>query len=381
VICLPRGIKHKIDKKGIEMSVTERIKHLRQKIETLNDQILGLLNERAKIAQEVGQVKANSRMDSYVPQREEEILQRLVERNSGPFPKSAISSVFREIISACRSLEAELKVAYLGPPATHTHLAVIKQFGSSACAVPEDNFQDIFEAVEREKANLGVVPIENSIEGSVDPTLDLLIDFDVKIYGEILSRVSHDLLSKTSEARDIQKIYSHPQALGQCRQWLRKNLPQIPLVETVSTAKAAKIASEDVTAAAIATSFAGQLYGLKVLTSHIEDYSKNYTRFLVLSRKSRSPTGKDKTSILFSIPHTPGSLFRALETFSKKEVNLTKIESRPLKGRPWEYIFFLDFEGHVEDPNIDEAMTTLKKNTLFMKFLGSYPRSSLEETE
>jgi len=363
------------------MSVDESIKHLRQKIETLNDQILGLLNERAKIAQEVGFMKAKIKMDSYVPQREEEILQRLIERNSGLFPKSAIAPVFREIISACRSLEAELKVAYLGPPATHTHLAVIKHFGSSVCAVAQDSFQDIFEAVEREKASLGVVPIENSIEGSVDPTLDLLIDFDVKIYGEILSQISHDLLSKTGEANEVQKIYSHPQAIGQCRQWLRKHFPQIPLLETMSTANAAKIASEDATVGAIATSFAGQLYGLKAVTSRIEDYSQNYTRFLILSRKKRGPTGKDKTSILFSIPHTPGSLFRALETFSKKEVNLTKIESRPFKGRPWEYIFFVDFEGHVEEANIDEAMTTLKKNSLFVKCLGSYPRSSSEGTE
>jgi chorismate mutase / prephenate dehydratase len=363
------------------MSVDERIKNLRQEIETLDEQILGHLNERAKIAQQVSNVKSEIQMDSYVPQREEEILQRLERRNSGPFPKSAISSVFREIISACRSLEAKLKVAYLGPPATHTHLAAIKYFGSSVHAVPEDNLQDIFEAVEREKTNLGVVPIENSIEGSVDPTLDFLVDFDVKICGEILSRISHDLLSKTGEASGIQKIYSHPQALGQCQQWLRKNFPLIPLVETMSTAKAAKIASEDVTAAAIATSFAGQLYGLKAVASQIEDYSQNYTRFLVLSRKNRGPMGKDKTSILFSIPHTPGSLFRALETFSKKEINLTKIESRPFKGRPWEYIFFLDFEGHILDPKIDEAMTTLKKNTLFVKFLGSYPRSSSEETE
>jgi len=203
----------------------------------------------------------------------------------------------------------------------------------------------------------------------------------VKICGEILSRVSHDLLSKTGEARNIQKIYSHPQALGQCRQWLQKSFPQIPLIETMSTARAAEIASEDATVGAIATSFASQLYGLKAVTSRIEDYSQNYTRFLILSRKKRGPTGKDKTSILFSIPHTPGSLFRALEAFSQKEVNLTKIESRPLKGKPWEYIFFLDFQGHTEDVNIGEAMTALKKNALFVKCLGSYPRSSSEETE
>jgi len=357
------------------MEPDERIRSLRRDIETVDEEILAFLNERARIVEEVGRVKAEVNMEIYAPQREEEVLHRLNQRNSGPFPQRAVSPVFREIISACRSLEAELTVNYLGPPGTHTHLASLKQFGSSVRTVPEEGLQDVFEAVEREKVNFGVVPVENSIEGAVDRTLDLLIDFDGRIYGEVYLRVSHDLLSKTGKAEEIQKIYSHPQALGQCREWLRKNFPHVPLIETVSTAKAAELTGEDSTVAAIATSLAASLYGLKVIASQIEDYLQNYTRFLVLSRKTCGRTGKDKTSLLFSIPHVPGSLYRVLQILSERRINLTKIESRPMKGKSWEYLFFVDFEGHVEDPVIDDTVKELKKNVLFMKDLGSYPRS------
>ena len=354
----------------------EKIKTLRQKIEAFDEEILRLLNERAKVVQELGKAKEKMKMDPYDPQREEEILQRLRLRNSGPFPEGAIAPVFREIISACRSLETALTVAYLGPPATYSHLACVKHFGSTVLASATGSIQEVFEAVEKKKATFGVVPIENSTEGAVDQTLDLLTDSDVKISGEIFLRISHDLLSQTGSAGDIHKIYSHPQALGQCRQWLKQHFPQVPLVETASTAKAAQIASEDRNAAAIATSQAGQLYRLKSNASQIEDYSQNHTRFLILHCQNRGRTGRDKTSILFSIPHTPGSLAQILEVFSEKGVNLTKIESRPMKGRLWEYIFFVDCEGHIEDPQLDDAMTELKQKVLFMKLLGSYPRSS-----
>jgi chorismate mutase/prephenate dehydratase len=354
----------------------EKIKTLRQKIETFDEEILRLLNERARIVQEVGKTKEEMKMDPYDPQREEEILERLKLRNPGPFPEDAIAPVFREIISACRSLEIELTVAYLGPPATYSHLACVKHFGSSVLACAKGSIQEVFEAVGKKKATFGVVPIENSTEGAVDQTLDLLTDSDVKISGEIFLRISHDLLSQTGSAEDIHKIYSHPQALGQCRQWLKQHFPHVPLAETASTAKAAQIAGEDQNAAAIATSLAGQLYRLKSNASHIEDYSQNHTRFLVLHGQNRGRTGRDKTSILFSIPHTPGSLAQILEVLSKKGINLTKIESRPMKGRLWEYIFFVDCEGHIEDPQLDDAMTELKKNVFFVKLLGSYPRSS-----
>jgi len=353
-----------------------RIKSLRQEIDSLDGQILTLLNERAKIALEVGKLKSESRMDPYNPQREEEILNRLGSQNPGPFPLRAIAPVFREIISACRSLEAELTVAYLGPPATYTHLACIERFGSSVTALPKETIPEIFEGVEKEKANFGVVPVENTTEGVVNRTLDMFIDSEVKICGEILIRISHDLLSRGGKPEDIAKIYSHPQALAQCRRYLNKNFPKIELAETVSTAKAAQMAAGDPKAAAVASSLASSLYGLKVVESRIEDYAHNYTRFLILGRQICGRTGKDKTSLLFSIPDSPGSLYEVLRPFSEKSVNLTKIESRPIKDQPWEYVFFVDFEGHNTDPHIQEAISELQKNVLFLKFLGSYPRSS-----
>ncbi|MEW6375575.1 MAG: prephenate dehydratase, partial [Thermodesulfobacteriota bacterium] len=258
----------------------------------------------------------------------------------------------------------DLTVAYLGPPATHTHSACIERFGSTILARPRESIQEVFEEVEKGEVDYGVVPIENSIEGSVNRTLDMLIESEVKICGEIMIRVSHDLLSKSGNPQEIEKIYSHPQALDQCRRWLRKDFPNISLSETISTAKAAQMASEDPKAAAIASSFAARLYGLKIIESQIEDYLNNYTRFFVLGRQFMEKTGRDKTSILFSIPHAPGSLHRILKPFSEKGINLTKIESRPVKDKPWEYIFFLDFEGHATEVHIQETMTELEDNVL-----------------
>ena len=361
------------------METEEKLNLLRQKIEAVDRQILGLLNERAEIVLEVDKVKAEIKMESYDPQREEEILKRLILQNSGSFPREAILPVFGEIISACRSLEVQLTVAYLGPPATHTHLACLQHFGNSIQSLAQESIQDVFEAVEKAKASYGMVPIENSTEGVVNRTLDVLIESEVKICGEVRIRISHDLLSRSGRAEDIEKIYSHPQALEQCRKWLRKTLPHVPLVETVSTAKAAQFAVEDPKAAAIANFSAARIYDLKVIESQIEDYLNNYTRFLILSRENSKRTGRDKTSLLLSIPHTPGSLYQVLRSFSERGINLTKIESRPVKGRPWEYVFFLDFEGHVTDSQIIETMAELKKNVLFLKVLGSYPRNTERE--
>ena len=358
------------------MKPEDQIQSLRQNIDSLDGHILTLLNERAKLALEVGRVKSGSQMDPYDSQREEEILSRLESQNPGPFPVRAISPVFREIISACRSLESLLTVAYLGPPATHTHLACVERFGSSMSTLPKETIPEIFEDVEKGKANFGVVPVENSTEGIVNRTLDMFIDSEVKICGEILVRISHDLLAQDGKPEEIARIYSHPQALAQCRRYLSKNFPKVELGETVSTARAAQMAAGDPKAAAIASSLASALYSLKVVESRIEDYPHNFTRFLVLGRQVCGRTGKDKTSLLFSIPDSPGSLYQVLRPFSEKSINLTKIESRPIKDQPWEYVFFVDFEGHKTDPHIQEAMAELKKKVLFLKFLGSYPRSS-----
>ena len=358
------------------MEEKKKIQSLRRKIEAVDDGILKLLNHRAQIVQEVGKVKSEIKMDYYNPRREEEILQRLGAKSLGPFPRWAIPSVFREIISACRALEGELIVAFFGPPATFSHVACIQHFGSSIQMLPENTIQDVFEAVERKKAGYGVVPIENSTEGPVNQTLDMFMKSEVKICGEIMTKISHDLLAQSGKPEDVQKIYSHPQALSQCREWLRKNFPHVQLEEAGSTAKAAQLAMEDPKTAAIAGSLAAHLYGLKVVASQIEDNLSNYTRFLVLGRQDAERTGRDKTSILFSISHTPGTLFRVLQVFYEKGINLTKIESRPTKGKPWEYIFFIDFEGHANDSHIAEALDKVKEHVFFVKLLGSYPRSS-----
>ena len=275
-------------------------------------------------------------------------------------------------------VEAKLTVAFLGPPATFSHMACIQHFGSSIRMLPENTIQNVFEAVESEKADYGVVPVENSTEGPVSLTLDSFIQSEARICAEIMTRISHDLISLSGKAGEVQKIYSHPQALSQCREWLRKNFPQVQLEEAGSTAKAAQLASENPQAAAIASSLAASLYGLKVIASQIEDHLSNSTRFLVLGRQGAGRTGRDKTSVLFIVSHAPGTLFRVLQVFSEKGINLTKIESRPNKGKSWEYIFFIDFEGHATDPHIAEALREMKGHVSFVKLLGSYPQGSQE---
>ena len=275
-------------------------------------------------------------------------------------------------------IESTLTVAFLGPPATFSHMACIQHFGGTVRLVPENTIQDVFEAIESEKADYGVVPVENSTEGPVSLTLDSFVPSEVKISAEIMTRISHDLISLSGDAWDMKKIYSHPQALSQCRDWLRTNFPHVPLEEAGSTARAAQMAAEDSKAAAIAGSLAASLYGLKTVASQIEDQPNNYTRFLVLGRRGAERTGKDKTSVLFIVSHAPGTLFRVLQVFYEKEINLTKIESRPNKGKPWEYVFFIDFEGHATDPHVAQVLHEVKERVLFVKLLGSYPQGSQE---
>ena len=359
-----------------DMEPKVKINLLREKIDLLDEQILSLLNQRAALVKEVGQIKNKSQITPYDSPREDEIINRLKTKNPGPFPAASIPAVFREIISACRSLEGDLVIAYLGPPATHTHLACLQKFGSSVQTLPQESIQEVFSCVEREKAAYGVVPIENSTEGVVNRTLDMFLESEVKICGEILTRISHDFLSLSGDPQRVKKIYSHPQALAQCRQRLRKNFPQAELLEALSTARAAQMAAQDDEAAAVASSLAAQMYGLKIIESNIEDYRHNYTRFLVLGKKMAAKTGQDKTSLLFSIADAPGALYGVLKPFAEKSINLTKIESRPIKDKPWEYVFFLDFEGHAQDEGVQDALQELKSKVLFWKLLGSYPRCS-----
>ncbi len=353
----------------------KNLKNLRQQIDTLDDQILDLLNRRADVVVEVGKAKDENRGEYYVPSREKAIFERLISRNKGPFPDEGVRRVFREIISASLSLEQPLKVAFLGPQATYTHVAAMQQFGFSAQLVPLKSISSIFEEVSRGRASYGVVPVENSNEGVVSHTLDMFMSSDLKIIAEILLPVSHDLLNLSGQTADVRKVISHPQAIGQCRSWLEENLPDIPLVDASSTASAAQQAAEDASVAAIASETAASLYGLRVVEHKIEDNCNNFTRFLVIGNEMQSPSDNDKTSIMFSVKDQAGILYHMLEPFSKRDINLAKIESRPMKGKAWEYIFFLDMVGHVEDKDIADAVEELRNCCQFLKILGSYPKA------
>lgn len=348
---------------------------LRVSIDTVDNRIMDLLNERASLVMEVGRLKHAESRDFYVPNREREIFDRLTAANRGPFPNESIRSVFREIISASLALEAPMRVAFLGPKATFSHLAAMQQFGLSAELVPQKSIPAVFEEVEKGRAQYGLVPVENSTEGVVSHTLDMFMDSELKIGAEILLEVSHFLLSKTGRMEDIKKVYSHPQPLAQCRNWLEENLPHLPLVDVASTTMAAQIVSEDYTAAAIASEYAASIYDLKIVRERIEDQVNNFTRFLVIGKKLADKSGDDKTSLMFAVKDEPGILYRMLEPFASRGVNLCKIESRPMKKKAWEYIFFLDLIGHVSEPEVEAAVQELKGYCQFVKILGSYPKA------
>jgi chorismate mutase/prephenate dehydratase len=350
------------------------LSELRRKVNQIDAQILDLLNRRAQIVIEIGREKEEQKIAFYVPEREEEIHRRMASLNRGPLPNSVIRAVYREILSGCLSLERPLRVAYLGPPATFTHLASMKKFGRSAEFVPMRGIGDIFTEVEKDNADYGVVPVENSTEGMVNHTLDMFVDSDLKICGEIFLEVSHTLLSLSGKLQDIKRVYSHPQALAQSRKWLEVNLPHAELVEVFSTSAAAEMSGRDPEGAAIASDLAADLYHLARVQSHIEDYPKNYTRFLVIGKAFGPRSGTDKTSILFSIRDKVGALHRILEPLARRGINLTSIESRPSKIKAWDYIFYVDFEGFVEDPPAREVLEYLCEECSLLKVLGSYPK-------
>jgi chorismate mutase/prephenate dehydratase len=351
------------------------LKTLRQEIDAVDDRLLDLLNQRAALVLEVGRLKSASKGEFHVPSREREIYERLSSQNPGPFPNEGLRSVFREIMSASLALETPMKVAFLGPKATFSHLAVLQHFGYSAEVVPQKSIPAVFEEVEKGRAQYGVVPVENSTEGVVFHTLDMFMESELKINAEVMLEVHQDLLSRTGRLEDIKKVYSHPQPFAQCRNWLMENLPHVPLVDVASTAVAAQIVSEDYTDAAIASELAATLYDLKVVRARIEDQVNNFTRFLIIGKKMAEKSGNDKTSLMFSVKDEAGILYRMLEPFAKRGINLSKIESRPMKKKAWEYIFFLDLVGHIDEPVIAEAVQDLKQYCQFVKVLGSYPKA------
>lgn len=346
---------------------------LRKKIDDIDLQILDLLNKRSNTVINVGKTKSDKHLKIHSPEREKEILNKLRGINPGPFPNDALKLIYEEILSASLSLQLPLKVSYLGPSATFTHLAARRQFGSSTKYLPESTIREVFDAVHRGKALYGVVPVENSTEGVVNYTLDMFMDVDLKIAFEIMLEISHNLLSKSGNKTGIKKIYSYPQATAQCRGWLEKNFPGTPIIEELSTASAAKRVSKNTSTAAVASELAASEYKLKFVEKGIEDNKANYTRFLVIAKDSPGRTGKDKTSIMFSLKDKPGALYLILRPFARHRINLTKIESRPSKRKAWEYMFFVDMEGHIEDKGVEKALNDVKKECLFLKVLGSYP--------
>ncbi|MFT5192122.1 MAG: chorismate mutase/prephenate dehydratase [Verrucomicrobiales bacterium] len=345
---------------------------IRQKIDALDDKLIALLNGRAELVHQVGEIKKKDGLEIYAPEREEQLLQALVAKSNGRLPEKSIRAIYREIMSAALALEEDLGIAYLGPEGTWTHQAAISKFGQSVRYVPQPNFADVFNQVARRIADYGVVPIENSTEGAVNHTLDLFADSPLKICAQVMLRIENALMANGPQP-EIKRLYSHPQVFGQCRNWLQLNFPNAEKIEVSSTTRAAQIASQESNAGALGGKLSAELYGLNVLETSIQDSATNTTRFLVLGHKTCPPTGKDRTSIMFSVRDKPGSLYHALTPFNHFNINLSKIESRPSKRKDWEYFFFVDIKGHCEDPELLKALSELEEHCSFMKILGSYP--------
>jgi chorismate mutase/prephenate dehydratase len=352
------------------------IDEYRRLIDEIDRKILELLSKRAELVIEIGKEKLRSNSPFIDISREEIKIKQLIELNKGPIPDISIENIFREIISSSRALEGTLKIAFLGPEGTFTHIAALKRFGREAIYFPGRSIPEVFSIVEKQEAMFGVVPIENSTEGVVNYTLDMFMTSLLNIIGEIIIPISHNLIARR-DVREIKKIYSHPQAFGQCKEYLESNYPDVELIETNSTSKAAEMASRDQNGAAIASEVAAERFNLEILASRIEDDPNNRTRFLVIGRGNEDKiTGKDKTMVMFSTAHKPGSLYNALRCFAENNINLTMIQSRPSREVLWEFVFFVEFQGHKEENKVKEALNSLREIVWSYRILGSYPEDS-----
>ncbi|MBI5429070.1 MAG: prephenate dehydratase [Nitrosomonadales bacterium] len=351
--------------------MSDKLKQLRVQIDGLDDELLKLVNQRAALAQQIGHLKDNGVV--LRPEREAQVLQRMQQNNHGPLSNAAVAQLFTEVMSQCRALEAPLMVAYLGPEGTFTEAAALKRFGSAIQAQSCTTIDDVFRAVESGAAHYGVVPAENSTEGAVSRTLDMLMQSPLQICGEVMLPIHQCLLGRHSESGAIRAVYSHPQSFGQCQGWLNSNLPQAARIPVSSNAEAARLSAENPHSAAIAGSQAAALFGLDVLVANIEDDAKNTTRFLVLGNQQVAPSGRDKTSLVMSAANRPGAVHDLLVPLAKNGVSMTKLESRPARSGLWEYVFFVDIEGHLADVKVAAALSELKQIAAFVKVLGSYP--------
>ncbi len=396
----------------------QSLKELRKNIDDIDAKIVYLINTRLEIGKKIGEIKEKKGSEVLDRSREKRIMQRLMDINTGPADDDVLKYIFSVIMTATRQIQKSNRISYLGPEASYTHIAALNYFKHSGNFVEQSGLVDVFRDVEKKESRFGVVPVENSIEGAVNHTLDLFCEFDVEITGEHYEHIYHDLLSLSGRLSEIQTIYSHPQALAQCRRWIRKKLPDVKIIETSSTSQAARLASEDRSFAAIASGRAAHLYGLQIVETRIEDHSDNVTRFLILgkdryisdskirnNRKTNYSSIMDKnrhldsmkniehgnisdnhhghngideveqykTSLMFATSHVPGALFKVLECVNKAGLNMVKLESRPTKNQNWTYYFFMDLEGHIMDKIVFETIYEMKKNSLFLKVLGSYP--------
>jgi chorismate mutase / prephenate dehydratase len=353
------------------------LEDIRVRIDAIDKQLLNLISERAGLATEVAKIKSIESSDAvfYRPEREAQVLRKIIENNEGPLASNEVARLFREIMSACLALEQQLKVAYLGPQATFTHSAALKHFGHSVNTIAQTSITEVFREVESGACEYGVVPVENSIEGAVNHTLDLLISSGLKVCGEVHLRIHQNLMSHAKKMQNVTRVFSHQQSLAQCRSWLDNNLPAAERIAVSSNAEAAKRAQDDDASAAIAGEVAAERYELPILATKIEDEPNNTTRFLVLGKNSTQSSGMDKTSILFANANEPGALQKTLACISDNNVNMNKIESRPSRQGMWEYVFFVDIDGHMEDEVVAAVLQKLEQQAQMMKVLGSYPRA------
>jgi len=350
---------------------------IRQKIDELDGRLLAVLNERADLVHEVGMIKHQSGGEIYAPDREEKLLLSLVERSDGRLPEKSIRAIYREIMSASLDLEKALKIAYFGLPGSWTHQAARSKFGASVAYISQPNIAGVFDEVERGRSDYGVVPIENSTEGAVNHTLDVFMDSQLQICAQIHLKIENNLMANCTR-NAIKRIYSHPRVFGQYRDYITRHFPNAELMEVSSTTQAAEMAAQEKGTAALGGRLAAEIYGLKIIEESVQSHANNTTRFLVIGQAGCPPTGNDKTSLMLTVKNQPGTLFSVIEPFRQLGINVNKIERRPSKHKAWEYVFFVDIEGHCEDKNVKEALADLARFCSQVKTLGSYPASETQ---
>ncbi len=356
--------------------LASKLKPLRERIDAIDEQILDLLNQRAQTALAVGEAKKDFDVNETIlkPEREALIIRRLQQLNNGPLPESAVDAVWSQIISACRGLESMLTVAYIGPSGTFSEQSAFEHFGHSINCLPCDSFDEIFRSVEAGQADVGMVPVENSTEGAVNRSLDLLLNTSLKILGERSLGIQHSLMTLSGNLSGVDKVASHPQALAQCQEWLNRNYPNLQRIPVASNSEAARLASLDTSLAAIAGEAAAEKWQLNIVANGIQDDPQNRTRFLVVGKHDAGPTGKDKTSLILAVPNRSGAVYEMLAPLSRHAVSMTRFESRPARTGEWEYYFYVDLLGHRLDENVAKALAELRSEVAFFKLLGSYPQ-------